>query len=71
LFSDHSPIIFTINIKIIIKVNHVLSATPKENGPENFQLLRTILDNSIPLRSDDDVICVVESFSCTVQWAGM
>jgi len=33
LFSGYSPIIFIINIKIILKVNYVLSATSKENGP--------------------------------------
>jgi len=33
LSSDHSPVIFTINSKIMIKNKLTSSATPKQNGP--------------------------------------
>jgi len=33
LFLDHSPVIFTINSKIMIKGKLAFFATPKQNGP--------------------------------------
>jgi len=64
---DHSSIIFTINSKIMIK-SKPCTLCNTETKRFYFQaLLTSILDNSIPLKIDDDIICAVENFNlyCT------
>jgi len=67
LSSDHSRIIIRINNKIITKDKPCTLHHVKTNWPYFQELLMTTLDNSIPLKTDDDIICTIGSFNHIVQ----
>jgi hypothetical protein len=69
LSSDYSPVIFTINNKIINKDKSCTFCNTKTKWPYFQELLKTTLDNSILLKTDDDVTRTVESFNNAVQQA--
>jgi len=68
LSSDHFPVIFTINNKIMIKGKSCTLSNAKIKWPYFQELLKTTLDNSILLKTDN-IIRAVESFNYAVQQA--
>jgi len=72
LSSDHSSVIFTINSKIkVLKVNSLQRQNRTALFPE---LLRTTLDYSILLKTDNDITYTVEGFNHAAQqatWSAM
>jgi len=67
LSSDNSPVIFTINNKIMTKNKPCTFCNAKTEWPYFQELLKTALNNSIPLKTDDDIICAIHCFNHTVQ----
>jgi hypothetical protein len=67
LSSEHSAIIITVNNKVTIKDKLCTLHNARTNWPYFKELLMTILDNSIPLKSDDDIVSVVECFNHIVK----
>jgi len=55
LSSDYSPVIFIINSKIMPKSKPCTLCIVKTEWPYFQELLKTILDNSILLKIDDDI----------------
>jgi len=67
LSSDYSPIIFTVNSKIMIKSKFCIFCNAKTKWPYFQELLKNRLYNSIPLKINDDIIYAVENFDYAVQ----
>jgi len=65
LSSDHS-VIFIINNKIMTKNKSCTLCNAKIDWPYFQELLETILDNSIPLKTEDYITNAVEHFNQTV-----
>jgi len=66
LFLDHSIIIITVNSKVMTKSKLCSLHNTKTNWPNFQELLMITLHNSIPLKTDDVIICIVESFNHAV-----
>jgi len=66
LSSNHSSVIFTVNSKIMtdskIKTNLAFFATVKQKGHISRSYWRTSLDNSIPLKIDNDITCAISFY---------
>jgi len=65
--SDYSPVTFTINSKIINKSRPCILCNTKIKWSYFQELLKIILDNSMPLKTDDDITRAVESFNYIMQ----
>jgi len=63
LFLDHSPVIFIINSKIMIKGKPCILCNAKTKWPYFSELLKTTLDNSISLKTDNDITCAIENIN--------
>jgi len=66
LSSDHSPVIFIINSKIMTKNKPCTLCNVKTDWLYFQKLLKTTLDNSIPLKTEDDITNAIERFNQTV-----
>jgi hypothetical protein len=69
LFSDYFPIVFKVNSKIITKNKPCTFCNVKTKRLYFQELLKTISNNSIPLKTDDNIICAGESFNYAGQQA--
>jgi len=64
--SDQSPVIFIINSKIMTKNKPCILCNVKTDWPYFQELLKTTLDNSIPLKTEDDIANAIKRFNQTV-----
>jgi hypothetical protein len=67
LFSDHSLVIFAINSKTTTKGKPYTLCNAKTKWPYFQELLKTTLNNSVSLKTDDDITRAVESFNNVAQ----
>jgi len=69
LSSDHSPVIIILTSKVITKSRLCTLHNAKTDWSYFQELLTTSLNNSIPLKTENDIICAVENFNHEVQQA--
>jgi len=69
LSSDHSPVIITLTSKVITKGRPRTLHNAKTDWSYFQELLTTSLNNSIPIKTENDIISAVESFNHEVQAA--
>jgi len=69
LASDHSPLIIILTSKVITKSRSCTLHNAKTDWSYFQELLTTSLNNSISLKTENDIICAVENFNHEVQQA--
>lgn len=69
LSSDHSPILFTINSKYLNKEKSCILFNKKTNWIEFRKIVVASLNNSLFLKTNEDIITAIEHFNNCIQQA--